>query len=216
MQNDLHGNAISSRRRRQFLRTGMPLLALIAISLVVGFPRQGMMLPLAQAQSPTKRPVMPNFTFPILDGKKWTLSQHRGQVILLNFWATWCPPCRAETPDMVKLSDQYRARGLDVVGINMDDSNLDNVRSFVAAYHIPYPILLPNPGSPVVTPIQAYPTTVLIDRQGRIASAYEGELDIAAVRPELMKLLEEPDVTPHQSAAKGKTRVASLDHSANQ
>lgn len=168
------------------------LLVACLVGLAVTLPDTESTLPVAQTKVPNQRRPMPAFTFPTLDGKAWALPQHRGHVVLLNFWATWCPPCRAETPDLVKIANDYRARGLDVAGVSMDNSDLGGVRGFAADNRVPYPILLPTPGSPATASIQGIPTTFLIDRQGRVVGTFQGALDEAALRPQLERLLGEP------------------------
>jgi peroxiredoxin len=170
------------------------ILGLIAVALIVGI-RDPDTAPMTAALPISQRKPMPDFTFQTLDGKPWTLSEHRGHVVLLNFWATWCPPCQSETPSLVKIASVDQARGLDVVGISMDqrDQNgLSNIRAFVSAYHVPYPVLLPNAFSPVTDVVQAYPTTYLIDREGRVAQTHVGALDEASARREVERLLKEP------------------------
>ena len=167
------------------------LLAVGALGLVAIIPDTDAVIPVAQAQPVSHRRPMPAFTFPTLAGKTWSLANARGHVVLLNFWATWCPPCQAETPSLVKISNDYRKRGLEVVGISMDNSNLTNVRAFVQHYHMPYPVLLPTVGSPVTAPVQAFPTSILIDRDGKIAQAVEGELDDSSARKVINALLAE-------------------------
>jgi len=167
-------------------------LVLLAVGLVVGIPGLNSKPPVAPSQSPGRREAMVDFTFPTLDGPSWTLSRHRGRVVLLNFWATWCPPCQAETPALVRVAAEYRAQGLDVVGVAMDQDSMNTVPAFVADYHIPYPILLPKPFSPLTAVVQSVPTTFLIDRRGRVAQAYVGEVDEGSLRRELERLLQEP------------------------
>ena len=176
------------------------MLGLFAAALLVGI-RDPDSAPLAPSLPVSQRKLMPDFTFRTLDGKPWTLSQHRGHVVLLNFWATWCPPCQAETPSLVKIAHEDQVRGLDVAGVAMDQNpdRLSSIRSFAAAYHVAYPILLPKPFSPVTSVIQSYPTTYLIDRQGRVANAFTGALDETALKSELERLLNEP--APVTSAA---------------
>ena len=171
----------------------LPLaLVLLAVGLVFGIPGLNSKPPVAPSQSPSRRAAMADFTFPTLDGPSWTLSQHRGRVVLLNFWATWCPPCQAETPALVRVASEYRAQGLDVVGVAMDQDSMNTVPAFVAEYHVPYPILLPRPFSPLTAVVQSVPTTFLIDRRGRVAQAYVGEVDEGSLRRELERLLQEP------------------------
>ncbi len=139
----------------------------------------------------TKRQGMTELEAPKLDGQPWRLSDHRGSVILVNFWATWCPPCRMETPGLVSLYNQYRGKGLEVVGISMDDGGPDAVRQFVERYKITYPVALPKPDSPLASAISSLPTTLLIDRQGRVARTYYGAEDEATFRRDVDRLLTE-------------------------
>ena len=114
------------------------------------------------------------FVMPDLDGKTWKLSDHRGSVVLLNFWATWCEPCRRETPGLVRIAQEYRDRGLVVAGVAMDDEGADAARAFAKEFAIPYPILIPPHDSPLFSAIQALPVTMLFDRGGRVVRRYEG------------------------------------------
>ena len=170
------------------------ILGLIAVALIVGI-RDPDTAPMTAALPISQRKPMPDFTFQTLDGRPWTLSEHRGHVVLLNFWATWCPPCQAETPSLVKIARVDQAKGLDVAGVSMDQTDqngLSNIRAFVSAYHVPYPVLLPKGFSPVTNVVQAFPTTFLIDRQGRVAQTHVGALDEASLGRELERLLKEP------------------------
>ncbi len=167
------------------------VLGLVAVGLVVGI-KQPQSTPMAPSLPLAQRQPMPDFTFPTMDGLPWKLSRHQGHVVLLNFWATWCPPCQGETPSLVKIAGEYRARGLDIVGVSMDQGGLNNVRAFISAYHVQYPILLPRPFSPMIEVIQALPTTYLIDRQGRVANVSVGALDEESLRREVTRLLKEP------------------------
>ena len=170
------------------------ILGLIAVALIVGI-RDPDTAPMTAALPISQRKPMPDFTFQALDGRPWTLSEHRGHVVLLNFWATWCPPCQSETPSLVKIARVDQAKGLDVAGVSMDQTDqngLNNIRAFVSAYHLPYPVLLPKGFSPVTDVVQAFPTTYLIDRQGRVAQTHVGALDEASLGRELERLLKEP------------------------
>src|SRR5579864_4963542 len=92
----------------------------------------GQIVPLA------KRKNMPGISMRDLNGSAWTLSDHRGQPVLINFWASWCGPCRQETPGLVRLANDYRSRGLAVAGIAMDDSE-QPAREFARSFRISYP-----------------------------------------------------------------------------
>ena len=105
-----------------------------------------------------------------LDRKPWKLRDHRGQVLLLKFWATWCAPCRTEMPALVRLSDRYKSAGLQVVGVNMDEGGLEQVRRFVRDYSVTYPILAGGAGRVVMkSMVEKLPTTLLVDKQARLA-----------------------------------------------
>ncbi len=130
------------------------------------------------------------FTLPDLEGNAWSLEAQRGKVVLVNYWATWCPPCRAETPALVRLAGEYKARGFEVVGISLDeDTNL--IRPFADEYKVSYPILLPSNTTNLSLLIEALPTTLLYDRQGRIAKRYVGAASESTFRADIESLLHE-------------------------
>jgi thiol-disulfide isomerase/thioredoxin len=128
---------------------------------------------------------------PALKGGQWSLSEQRGKVVLVNFWATWCPPCRMETPGLVSIAKRYAGQGVEVVGISMDDAPLRAVPPFVSQYGIPYPILLPSASSPFSTSIESLPTSLLIDRNGRVARTYYGMVDERMLAHDIDQLLSE-------------------------
>ena len=125
-----------------------------------------------------------------LGGKPWKLSAYKGKVVVLNFWASWCPPCRQETPDLVGLAREFESKGVQVVGISMDDGP-EPVHLFVKQFHIPYPVLLPDAGSSLVAAVESLPTTFVIDRNGRVAAVHIGAITKSQLRGELERLLGE-------------------------
>lgn len=137
------------------------------------------------------RQAAPDFTIADLHGNSWSLAAHRGQVVLLNFWATWCPPCREETPGLVGLDKAYGQKGLAILGISMDEANPQIVRNFVAGFKIPYPVALPGENFALARAIEALPTTFLIDRSGRIAKTYAGGASERTFRTDVEALLRE-------------------------
>lgn len=147
--------------------------------------------PSAALRPPQKRLALPDYRFPLVGGGDWSLGAQRGSVVLVNFWATWCPPCRMETPELVRLSQKYGRDGLRVVGISMDDNPKQVVPDFVSRFHVPYPMVTPAPQFGIASAIQSLPTTLLIDRQGRIAQVFEGALTADDVRPDIVQLLQE-------------------------
>ena len=146
----------------------------------------------AQTEIPpaSARKALPNLALKTIDGRQWNLNENRGRVVLLNFWATWCEPCRTETPMLVKFADEYRERGLRVVGIALDEDGTSIIRKFVAEYKIDYPILLPVPGS-ALAQIDPVPTTILIDAEGRLVKKYVGAVEEEILRRDIEGLTGE-------------------------
>lgn len=137
-----------------------------------------------------------DLTFPQLNGPAWRLSDHRGQVVLINYWASWCAPCRQETPGLIDLARDYRYKGLSIVGISMDQGGKPAVESFLNEYHLPYPVLMPDLASPSAPAIDALPTTVLVDRNGRAAKSYVGAVKESVFRADVDRLLAEQPAAP--------------------
>ncbi len=116
----------------------------------------------------------PNFTLQTLDGKEVTLSELKGKVILLDFWATWCGPCRESIPHLIQLYKNYQKDGLVVIGMNVEKGEMDTVRRFVKSLDIPYPITLSPDEVQRDYRVSGLPTTILIDKQGRIREKMVG------------------------------------------
>jgi len=139
----------------------------------------------------TKRLHGGNFTARSLKGDEWSLGDQRGKVVLLNFWATWCPPCRVETPSLVSLHAKYGDRGFTVVGITMDDNPQIEVPAFIAKFGIRYQVLVPNDQISLMQHVETIPTSFLIDKTGRIARTYVGLVTEIGLRDDIEALLSE-------------------------
>ena len=116
------------------------------------------------------------FTIDDMNGKKVKLSDYKGKVILLDFWATWCGPCKAEIPNFVQLQEQYGAQGLVVLGFSVDDT-VDKLKPFAAEFKMNYPVLVGLGRDDVQDafgPIWGIPTTFLISRDGKICRKNTG------------------------------------------
>ncbi len=132
----------------------------------------------------------PDFELPTLDGRKVKLSDYRGKAVLLNFWATWCPPCKVEMPWFVDLQKQYGNDGLVVLGIAMDDTTPQKIAAFASEMGVNYPVLL---GTDQVSDdygnVQYLPTTFYIGRDGRIVAKMDGLLGRKDVEDDVRKAL---------------------------
>jgi cytochrome c biogenesis protein CcmG, thiol:disulfide interchange protein DsbE len=138
----------------------------------------------------SERTMLPGLHLKDIDGRDWKLADQSGKVVVVNYWATWCPPCRIETPGLVNLYNEYRSRGVGVVGVTMDE-DLDSVPPFVESYQIKYPILLPGRDPNISPDGIALPTTFLYDKNGRLAKKYTGMVLESTFRSDVEALLTE-------------------------
>ena len=149
----------------RWLKYGLPFLIVILIQFPIGCKREA---------PKEKRPLAPDFSLASVDGKTITLSQLRGKVVLLDFWATWCAPCRLAIPHLNDLYKAYRKNGLEIIGLSLDNGSPERVRRFGANIGIEYTIimadddLVENYGTPRI------PSTYLIDRDGHISNTWVG------------------------------------------
>jgi len=125
--------------------------------------------------------IAPDFTLKDLNGVEKSLKEFRGKVVLLNFWATWCSPCRIEIPSMVELYKKYKDRGLEIIGVNLDKLGKSDVEKFSLEHKINFPVLL-NPSGNIAAlyGVVALPTTVFLDRNGKIKGRISGAVDWTA------------------------------------
>jgi len=137
------------------------------------------------------RRAAPEMVMEQMGGGNWRLREHSGQVVLINLWATWCGPCRQETPGLALLYREMEPKGLEVVGLSLDVGGREKVRAFVQKFDVPYPIAFPEPTSQLADTVEGVPTTILIDRQGRVAKMYVGAVREAVFRQDIETLLGE-------------------------
>jgi thiol-disulfide isomerase/thioredoxin len=148
----------------------------------------------AQDQQPTIRFVRnpdpaPDFKLTALDGQPVTLAGSHGKVILLNFWATWCGPCRAEIPDLVELQNKYKDR-LQILGLVVDDDDPDAIKEFAERFGINYPVAIAGDEIRMqYGGIAALPTSFVLDSEGRIVQKHEGLRDPLLYETEIRALL---------------------------
>lgn len=119
---------------------------------------------------------VPDFNLQDLDGRSVTLKEFRGKVVFVNFWATWCPPCRDEMPSMQRIYNEYRDKGLVMLAINFMESP-NTIRPFLSEHKLTFPILLDSGTVMVSYGVLGLPATYLIDRQGKAAARALGARD---------------------------------------
>ena len=141
-------------------------------------------------QHESERKAAPQFVLKDSTGKTTSLTDYRGKVVLLDFWATWCTGCKLEIPWFSEFQKAYAAQGFVVVGVAMDASGWTVVKPFLAETHVPYPVLLGDGPTAQRFGIQSLPDTFLIDREGRVAAAYRaGLVDKTDVEANIKSLL---------------------------
>ena len=132
-----------------------------------------------------------NFSFKDITGKKVSLSEFKGKVILLDFWATWCVPCKQEIPGFIDLQKKYGGRGLQIIGLSVDDS-LNMAKTYATQMKMNYPVLLAEGKEDILKaydPIPSIPVSVIIDRSGQIVSRHLGIASMDVFEKEIVPLL---------------------------
>jgi len=189
------------RKQRSVLYRAASLVAAIAM-MQPGMPAaaaqsaQGAALPTAlkgsaHALIPAQsRVAAPEFTLTDINGRTITLSQFRGKVLLLDFWAVECAGCKVEIPWYVAFDKTYRDKGLALIGIDMYGESSDVVRTFMAKAHMDYPVAIGNDAIGERFHVEEMPLTLLIDRSGRIAVSHSGIVDKTQFENDIQELLQ--------------------------
>jgi thiol-disulfide isomerase/thioredoxin len=167
--------------------------AMMAVGLVAGLylANRFWIAPLAVtgAKASAEHPLAPDFSLTDISGQGFSLADYKGKVVLLDFWATWCGPCRIEIPGFVQLQDRYRDQGLVVVGVSMDDGP-EPVREFYKEFRMNYTVAMGNDTvGELFGGIIGLPTTLLIGRDGRIYAKHSGAMPISVFEQEVQELL---------------------------
>ncbi len=180
---------------RSSIRKYLPfVIILVATILLVERQKQGIMLPVPQVKLNLQERRSPNderdFTLPDLTGKQLRVSDLEGEVVLLNFFATWCPPCRDEMPSLEDVYQTYRDRDFTVLGISRDEDGKKALDPFMKKFGLTFPVVLdPELQAFNLYFVRGIPVTYLLDRQGRIAGMHIGPADWNS--PEAQGLIEE-------------------------
>jgi len=162
---------------------------LLRTCLVIGF-----LLSIACIKDTNAQQMAPDFSLPDLTGETVSLKEFRGKIVLVDFWATWCLPCRKTLPELAKLDKKYREKGLVILGLSIDDpSSYDNkyVADFKDRYKIEYRILRADKKtyqSYLGTDDPRVPTLFIVDKKGKIVGKHEG-FELGTLEKELLKLL---------------------------
>ena len=152
-------------------------------------------------KSENSRRPSPDFSLKDATGATVKLSDFKGKVVLLNFWATWCGPCKIEIPWFMEFQKSYKDRDFAVLGISLDEEGWDVVKPYIESKKINYQILIGNEQvSQAFGTIDSLPTTLMIDRQGRIASMHIGLVSKKTYEQEITNLLEAPKNVSNSAA----------------
>lgn len=185
---------LSSRKKRWEIVMLISLLAGIVWTVFSRVP-SAVGAPLSSSPSPREGFLAPDFTLDTLDGSKITLSELRGKIVVINLWATWCPPCRAETPALEKAYEQYKDSGVVILGVNLtNQDSLSDVKAFIQEFKLTYPILLDRDGSVNNTlyQIKGLPSTFFVNREGIIRTVVVGgPMSETFIRSKIEALLKE-------------------------
>ncbi|MGA2847307.1 MAG: TlpA disulfide reductase family protein [Candidatus Acidiferrales bacterium] len=142
------------------------------------------------------RKAAPDFSLDDSKGTPIKLSDYKGKVVLLDFWATWCHGCGTEIPWFIEYQTKYKDSGLAVIGVSMDDDGWKVVKAFIEEKKMNYTVVIGNPDVARLYNVDTMPVTVLIDREGRIAESYSGVVDRAACETRLQSLLKDDAKPP--------------------
>ena len=188
--------APSGLRRDALVLVVVVVAVSVMISSAVFWSRKHSNLPapatntVASLQGNVQGVAAPDFTLKSLDGKDVRLSDFKGKAVLLNFWATYCQPCKIEMPWFAELNKQYAPQGLEVVGVAMDDVGNDAIRKYATDLGVNYPILIGKESvADLYGGMQFLPTTFYIDRQGKIVDRVFGLVSHSQIEDDIKKAL---------------------------
>ena len=168
------------------MKKSVLIVSVAIMAFVLGLSVRGL---LSSPQQQSAQANLPEFNLPDLLGNQHSIKEWQDKVLVINFWATWCPPCLKEMPTFEALQNEYSAKGLQVIGIALDDA--EPVKEFLASKKITYPILLgENQGTKLAHDlgniVNTVPFTVIVNHEGQIVKTHMGDLD----REQLLEIVK--------------------------
>ena len=184
-----------TKKQRSWIYTGTFIAIVILLFIVNNInnePEEGPYPPDYAANMQKDMKAAPDFALKSVEGKIVKLSDFKGKVVVLDFWATWCPPCRKGIPDLIEIKKEYEKKGVEIIGISVDDKKtVEQVKSFVKDQKMNYPVLYAD--SKVTSDfggVESIPTSVIIDKKGNIVNRYVGLYPKETYTNEINKLLK--------------------------
>ncbi|HYI97292.1 MAG TPA: TlpA disulfide reductase family protein [Bryobacteraceae bacterium] len=177
--------------------------------LLTGCQKQQQAAPETKVKPDSARNAAPEFALKDADGKTVTLAEYKGKVVLLNFWATWCGPCKIEIPWFADFEQKYKDRGFAVLGVAMDEEGWEVIKPYLAQSKVNYRVILGNDTvAGLYGGVESLPTTFVLDRNGKIASTHVGLVSKSDYENEIMQLLEGAKSSDARSAITASNRAA--------
>ena len=176
------------RKNTQLLLT--ILIVFVACVLLIVFLRKERGSIIKTAKMIQRGSKVPNFTFPNINGKEVSLADQRGKVVLVNVWATWCPPCRREMPSMQRLYEKFKGKNFDILAVSIDSESREAVEPFMRKMNLTFPALL-DPGETIrpLYGITGVPESFIIDQQGILVEKIIGPINWAT--PEVFRFIQD-------------------------
>jgi peroxiredoxin len=151
------------------------VLLVVVVTFMLLAPRLVKYKPTNAITSDPKGQSAPDFVLKDIDGKTVRLSDYRGKAVVVNFWATWCPPCKTEMPWLVDLENKYRSQGLEIIGVALDEASDEEIAKFARDMKLNYSVVIGNDNTAdAYGNVQMLPTTFYIDRNGKIVERVVG------------------------------------------
>jgi len=165
------------------------ILSIVAMTLAAGCTDKGEQPGSPAGAAKPEAAAAPDFTLQDMSGKTVRLSDYKGKVVLLEFWATWCPPCRMAAPGLEKLHKANKDKGLAVLAVSMDQGGWDDVKSFISEQHITYTVLKGNEDIAVQYQVRSIPMMLILNKEGKISRRYLGMGSDEELEKEIKALL---------------------------